>query len=42
LPAIIMGRRKLVRRQTLERWILAVEEGRDMLTAPETAAGRMS
>ena len=42
LPAVVMGRRKLVRRSTLERWLRAVEEGRDMLpTLPETAAGRM-
>ena len=42
LPSIPMGRRKVVRRSTLERWMCAVEEGRDMLPAlPETAAGRM-
>ena len=42
LPAIAMGRRKVVRRSTLEHWLRAVEEGRDMLpTLPETAAGRM-
>ena len=43
LPAIEMGRRKLVRRSTLERWMRAVEGGRDMLPPlPETAAGRMA
>ena len=42
LPAIVMGRRKLVRRRTLEEWIRAVEGGRDKLGAPETAAGRMA
>ena len=41
LPAIVMGRRKLVRRSTLEEWVRAVEEGRDKLAVPETAAGRM-
>jgi excisionase family DNA binding protein len=43
LPSISMGRRKLVRRTTLEEWMRAVEEGRAMLPAwPETAAGRMT
>lgn len=42
LPAIVMGRRKLVRRSVLEAWIRAVEEGRDKLALPETAAGRMT
>ncbi len=41
LPAICMGRRKLVRRSTLQQLIRAVEEGRDKLAAPETAAGSM-
>jgi len=43
LPAIPMGRRKLVRRSTLEAWMRAVEDGRDMLhPLPGTAAGRMA
>lgn len=42
LPAIVMGRRKLVRRITFDRWICAVEEGRDMLPpSPDLSAGRM-
>ena len=42
LPSIPMGRRKVVRRSTLEEWMRAVEEHRAMLLPlPETAAGRM-
>ena len=43
LPAIAMGRRKVVRRSTLERWLRAAEEGCDMLPPLlETVAGRMA
>ena len=42
LPVIVMGRRKLVRRSSLEEWLRAVEEGRDKLASPETVAGRMA
>ena len=42
LPALILGRRKLVRRTSLQTWMCAVEEGHDKLTGPETAAGRMA
>ena len=42
LPAIAIGRRKLVRRSSLEEWLRTVEAGRDKLTSPETAAGRMA
>jgi len=42
LPALILGRRKLVRRTRLRTWMCAVEEGHDTLASPETAAGRMA
>ena len=42
LPAVSMGRRKLVRLCMLELWLRAVEQGRDKLAEPETAAGRMA
>jgi hypothetical protein len=43
LPAMSLGRRKVVRRSTLEEWMRAVEEHRAMLPPlPETAAGRMA
>ena len=42
LPALILGRRKLVRRTSLRKWMCDVEEGHDTLDAPETAAGRMA
>jgi len=42
LPSLPMGRRKVLRRSTLEEWMRAVEEQRAMLPPlPETAAGRM-
>ena len=42
LPALTLGRRKLVRQSTLERWKRAAEEGRDMLSpSSEMSAGRM-
>lgn len=42
LPSMPMGRRKVVRRSTLEEWMRAVEEQRALLSSlPEAAAGRM-
>ena len=42
LPALPLGRRKLVRKSTFERWMRAVEEGRDILPpSSEMSAGRM-
>jgi len=42
LPAIAFGRLKLVRWGTLKDWMRAAERGRDKLTTPETAPGRMA
>jgi excisionase family DNA binding protein len=40
LPAVVLGRRKLVRRSTLMQWLADNELGGTMASSPEVGAGR--